>query len=201
MLATVPSPEKLDEKLDPRVKRTRGLIEQAFTDLLGEKDFQSITVQDITERAEVNRATFYAHFPDKYALLEHVIRQSFRQELKKRTLSACHFSDGNLQALLVTVCEFIAQSHARCKASENQFESLVETQVKQQIRELLERWLQEIGSEIDPQIAATATSWAIYGLALHWSRDKHHPSAEEYADQILPLIATNLRLKETSLLN
>ena len=43
-------------RLDPRVKRTRQLIQQAFMQLLSEKDFQNITVQDISERAEVNRA-------------------------------------------------------------------------------------------------------------------------------------------------
>jgi AcrR family transcriptional regulator len=194
MLGTTP----IQEKLDPRVKRTRSLIEQAFMELLDEKDFQSITVNDITERAEVNRATFYAHFTDKYALLGHVIRQSFRQELEKRMLSACSFSQANLHALLVTVCEFVLQSNARCKTAEGQFESLVEAQVKKQIQELLERWLQKNSSEIDSQIAATATSWAIYGLAVHWGRDKHHPSAEDYANQIYPLIAANLHLKKAS---
>jgi AcrR family transcriptional regulator len=190
-----------EEKLDPRVKRTRALIEQAFMELLEEKEFQSITVQDVTERAEVNRATFYAHFPDKFALLEHFIRQSFRQELEKRMLSACHYSDANLQALLVTVCEFIVQKNAHCKTTEGQFQALVETQVKKQIQELLERWLAKTGSEIDAHIAATATSWAIYGLALQWSHDKHHAPAEAFAGQIFPLIASNLRLKQVAVLN
>ena len=52
------------EKLDPRVKRTRTLLEQAFMDLIQEEGFQGVTVQDIAERAGVNRATFYAHFAD-----------------------------------------------------------------------------------------------------------------------------------------
>jgi len=71
-----------DEQLDPRVKRTRGLIQQSFMELLAEKGFRAVTVQDITERAEVNRTTFYAHFPDKYSLLEESIRQAFRSELE-----------------------------------------------------------------------------------------------------------------------
>jgi AcrR family transcriptional regulator len=60
----------LDEKLDPRVKRTRGLILQSFESLLAEKNFESISVQDVTDKAEINRATFYAHFQDKYTLLD-----------------------------------------------------------------------------------------------------------------------------------
>src|ERR1700690_1925078 len=55
----------LNQKEDPRVKRTRLLLEQAFMVVLKEKGFQTITVQDIAQRAGVNRATFYAHFEDK----------------------------------------------------------------------------------------------------------------------------------------
>ncbi len=184
-----------EEKLDPRVKRTRNLIEQAFSALLAEKGFNSISVQDITERAEVNRATFYAHFSDKFALLEHSIRQAFKQELDKRTLSVCHYSEANLYALLVTVCEFVAQANSHCRAAENQFESLLEMQVKKQVQELLEMWLQKTGSEIDPKMAAIAASWAAYGLALQWSHTKNRPTAEAYARTILPIVAGNLWLK------
>jgi len=190
MLATLPR----EEKLDPRVKRTRSLIQQAFMQLLTEKGFRAITVQDITERAEVNRATFYAHFADKYALLEESIRQMFRQELEKRMLRGCHYSEGNLQALIATVCEFVAQLHEHCKFSEQQFQLLVENQVRKQIQELIELWLEQASSEINPQTAATATSWAIYGLAVQWSQDKSHASAQAYARQVLPLVAANMRV-------
>jgi len=60
---------------DPRVKRTRQLLQQALMDLLREKGFQAITVQDIAERATLNRATFYAHFTDKYDLIDNVMRE------------------------------------------------------------------------------------------------------------------------------
>ena len=73
-----PNPKELEEKLDPRVKRTRNLILEAFNGLLAEKGFESISVQDVTDRAQINRATFYAHFPDKYALLDYTITQWFR---------------------------------------------------------------------------------------------------------------------------
>jgi len=194
MLATAPP----QERLDPRVKRTRALLQQSFTELLAEESFKSITVQSITERAEVNRATFYAHFPDKFALLKESIRQAFQQELEKRTLSTCHYSDDNLFALIMAVFEFTAQSGKHCKSTDSQFEVLVEAQVKQQVQELIEHWLTLTGSEIDPDIAATATSWAIYGLALRWSRDKsaNKASVEQFVEQVLPLIAANLRMAQ-----
>ncbi len=192
MLTNVP----VQKKLDLRVKRTRGLIQRAFIELLAEKGFREITVQDIAERAEINRATFYAHYPDKYALLEESVRRQFRQELEKRTLSACHYSEENLHALVMSVCEFVAQSSEHCKASEPQFDSLVEMQVRKQVQELIEMWLAQIGSQSSPQIAAVATSWAIYGLALEWSRARNRLPVEAYARQVLPLVISNLQLKQ-----
>ncbi|HNP73023.1 MAG TPA: TetR/AcrR family transcriptional regulator [Kouleothrix sp.] len=53
---------------DLRVQRTRKLLREALIDLTTEKGFAALTVQDITERAMVNRATFYRHYEDKYDL-------------------------------------------------------------------------------------------------------------------------------------
>lgn len=193
MLSTFP-----EEKLDPRVKRTRSLLEQSFMDVVAQKGFQLVSVQDITDKAGVNRATFYAHFPDKYALLDYSVRQGFRQELEKRTLNVCTFSMDNLRALIVTVCEFISNASSHCNPPSSQFESVMETQVKAQVQELIQNWIQKLGTDADPKIAATAASWAIYGLAQQWSHDrnKKRPSAEKFTDQILPLIAGNLSLAQ-----
>ena len=147
-----------DEKQDPRVKRTRSLILNAFMEILPEKGFQSVSVQDITEKAGINRATFYAHFPDKYALLDHSISQMFRQEIEKRMLDACHYSDENLKTLIVTVCEFVSNANSHCKPSSLQFESLVEAQVKNQLQGLLQVWLEQDDSDVDAKTAATAAS-------------------------------------------
>lgn len=184
-----------EAKLDPRVKRTRLLLEQAFMDELHEKGFQGISVQDIAGRAGVNRATFYAHFEDKYALLDYSVRQRFRQEIEKRTLDACHYTEENLRNLVIAVCEFVGNVSEHCKTAQPQFESLVETQVREQIQELLLKWIEQAGSRVEPATAATAGSWALYGLAQNWVHDKDHMPVEQYADEVLPLIASNLLLK------
>ena len=184
------------KKLAPRVKRTRQMIEQSFKGLITEKGFQSLSVQDITEQAGINRATFYAHFPDKYALLDHTIKQEFLQEIEKRTLNACHFSLDNLRMLVIVVCEFIDGAHGHCAMTEQQFQSLVETQVRAQIYTLISHWLESMPEieNIPKTRAATAVSWALLGLAVEWSRSKRMPPLEQYADQVLPLLAANIGL-------
>jgi AcrR family transcriptional regulator len=73
--------EEKAAKLDPRVKRTRELLVRAFDQLLQEKGHSGLTVQEITERAAINRATFYAHFRDQHELFDYVISEAFRDEL------------------------------------------------------------------------------------------------------------------------
>lgn len=56
-------------KIDRRVQRTRQLLRAALLSLIREKAFETISVQDIVHRANVGRATFYAHFSNKEDLL------------------------------------------------------------------------------------------------------------------------------------
>lgn len=60
------------KKKDLRVMRTHKMIIEAFFHLVEEKGFESITVQEIADRAMINRATFYAHFKDKQDLYEQI---------------------------------------------------------------------------------------------------------------------------------
>ncbi len=182
------------ERIDPRVKRSRQSLEQAFEHLLREKGFEAITVQDITQRAGLNRATFYAHFPDKDALLAQRIRQAFLAEIDKRMLHACHYSAENLRSLVVAVCEFSRDHVAHCKPPLAQYEALIEQQVKAVVYEVLLSWMKQVKSAVTPELAATAGSWAIYGLASQWNHGKGSRSAGKFADEVLPLVTANLRV-------
>lgn len=66
----------MSNKIDRRVVRTRRLLRGALLSLIRERGFDVITVQDITERATLNRATFYLHYADKHDLLLQVIRET-----------------------------------------------------------------------------------------------------------------------------
>jgi AcrR family transcriptional regulator len=68
--------EKMTQNLeDLRVRRTRKLLQKALLEAASEKGFAQVTVRDITERAMVNRATFYRHYEDKYDLLAHYMKE------------------------------------------------------------------------------------------------------------------------------
>jgi AcrR family transcriptional regulator len=55
--------------LDRRVQKTRKLLQDALVDLVSEKGFELVTIQEILDRSNVGRSTFYTHFQDKHELL------------------------------------------------------------------------------------------------------------------------------------
>jgi AcrR family transcriptional regulator len=55
---------------DRRVRRTRRALHDALLTLMTEKSYDAVTVQDIIDRADVGRSTFYSHFTDKRDLLD-----------------------------------------------------------------------------------------------------------------------------------
>ena len=63
--------------MDRRQRKTRKAIFDAFMDLLAQKAFEHITVAEIIERADVGRATFYAHFETKEFLLKNLCEELF----------------------------------------------------------------------------------------------------------------------------
>ena len=64
------------KNIDLRVKRTEIMLQEALISLISEKGFDAITVGDIAERAMVNRATFYRHYNDKYALVSAIFENA-----------------------------------------------------------------------------------------------------------------------------
>jgi AcrR family transcriptional regulator len=72
---------------DRRVRRTQQLLQTALISLIQEKGFESLSVQDIIDRANVGRATFYAHFDNKEDLLVSRL-DGLRASLQKRQREA-----------------------------------------------------------------------------------------------------------------
>src|SRR5690349_5267280 len=67
--------------MDRRIRKTRQAILEAFVGLLAEKDFEHITMNEIADRANVNRGTVYLHYMDKFDLLDQCIETHLAQLL------------------------------------------------------------------------------------------------------------------------
>lgn len=72
----------MEKKVDRRVKYTLMVIKNSFIKLLKEKSISKITIKEICEEADINRATFYAHFRDQQDLL-HQIESDVMKDIKQ----------------------------------------------------------------------------------------------------------------------
>jgi AcrR family transcriptional regulator len=183
---------------DPRVQRTHQLLIQAFMALVQEKqNIHSISVQEIATQATVNRATFYAHFEDKYALVESWMREKFQRILVSRLPPSSPLQRKTLHTLILTVFDFLALMRQYTKPSDRQFEPLFEIALQQELYDLLFIWLQQVPSELPFPEAARATtaqviSWAIFGPAAQWSRGDQSISKDIMAHHVLTVVIAGL---------
>lgn len=91
---------------DARVRYTRMVIRTSFVRLLERKPLSKITVKEICEAAQINRATFYRHYLDVYDLMEQVEAESLRE--LQQTLQAD--AQQGLRRMLTSMLEKIRQS-------------------------------------------------------------------------------------------
>src|ERR1700720_563302 len=97
------------ETTDPRILRSRRMLMDALARVLMKKGFEDVSVQEISDEATLNRATFYLHYADKNALLHAMTESRFRDLIERRDIT---FSDcnGALRAIALGVCDYLAES-------------------------------------------------------------------------------------------
>lgn len=182
-----------EAELDPRVRRTRVLLQDALRSLLAEKRFASISVAEIAARATVNRNTFYLHYEDKFALLESVLRADLRTMLHQRFAERPTFTRANFAALVAIVFQFLGRLQASCPRTAREAESRVHTVIQEEIRQIIDALLP---SDFAPssgwpgprETAVTVISWGLFGSAYEWSRGKQERAAEEVAEELAAVL-------------
>ena len=131
------------EVRDPRIRRTRKLLQGALGTLMQTKSFDEISVQDITEAATVNRATFYDHYTDKFALMEAMIAGGFHELLYERQLRYEAGCPAALGAIIQATCDFLTQAHSRGACDrQTAFQPLMDAAIAKAIQRLLMEGLQ-----------------------------------------------------------
>ncbi|WP_109687498.1 TetR/AcrR family transcriptional regulator [Tumebacillus permanentifrigoris] len=84
-------------KVDRRILKSQEAIKKAFLELMSDKNFDDITIQDISDRANVSRGTIYLHYADKFDLLNKLIGEHIN-EMRKicHSASELDYHEGNL---------------------------------------------------------------------------------------------------------
>ncbi|GHP01103.1 hypothetical protein KSF_111500 [Reticulibacter mediterranei] len=192
---------KINEREDPRVLRTRQLLLQAFSELFLEKGFQTMTVQDIAERAKINRSTFYTHFEDKFAILESWVREQFQLRVASRVLTGDSWSLNTFRLLILHVVEWFAEFHQLTSSADRSLIPLMVTTLQEALFELLLQGFKSVAGSRWDQLAdletvAMVTSWAIFGSGFQcfnqWDEQTETLPPEELADQVTNVLMRGL---------
>lgn len=153
--------EANETRPDRRVQRTHRLLREALIALVLERGWDAITVQDICERADVGRSTFYSHFGDKEALLTSGF-ESLRRELE-----AYVGREGGPGRLA-----FVEPLLAHCQENRRIFRALIGQRSHQVVQRkfralLLEMVKEDLGDEV-PELVAHFVTGALLELIAWW---------------------------------
>jgi AcrR family transcriptional regulator len=159
------------EVRDPRMKRTRQLLQDALRKLMQEKSLDEILVQEIAQAATVNRATFYDHYTDKFALFQSMIASDFHKLLEERGI----YVDGTcsqLSAVILAVCDYLEQTHRNRTDCTRQdaFAPLMDAAVTLATRRVVLEGIRRRSGRfsVPREVVASTVSWAIFGAAKAW---------------------------------
>jgi AcrR family transcriptional regulator len=166
---------------DRRVRRTESAIRAAFESLIAEKGYSAVTIQDILERADVGRSTFYAHYRDK----EDLLTKGF-DDVRASLTTPHHVGEagrpqaGGLLAPTLAIFEHVEQYRHTWKPLVLKGGADIVTRVLRDTTEdLIRRDLQQ-HSPTSPQLEP-ATQFLAAGLMglLTWWLDSQHPATAQ----------------------
>jgi AcrR family transcriptional regulator len=190
---------------DRRVHRTEQLLRTALVSLIEEKGFETLTVQDIIDRANVGRATFYAHFDNKEDLLVSGFDglRTALKELQRRAHLRTTSSDERLFAFSHEMFAHIAEYRKVFRAMVGKRSGALVQQLLQKIVvDLVRDDLKAmVGRRDDRSAPAEAVvqfvTGGFFGLAMLWATGKLPVSVEEvnalFRRLAMPVVKAALR--------
>ena len=190
----------MSKKLDPRVIRTRRYLREALIELVIEKGYDQVTVQDITDRATLNRATFYLHYRDKNELLLDCATELFddiwdRTQISKHATTLLDPATAN-PALLQPIIEHFAEHAAfyRVVLGENGVPAFAET-VRQYYSHALHELIARHMVTSDPALLDTLVYFnaaGVLGMFSWWVRNDMPHSPEVMSRYLLDIVSQSL---------
>ena len=182
---------------DPRIKRTRKLLQDAMIELTIERGFAAISVADIAEHAEVNRSTFYRHFLDKYDLLYQFLDSAHASIARKtdRYIKLTGTRPGPL-AMIQHLQEYSAfYRHMLGAKGDPHFVQRFRENTERRYRELLEQFPAPDDPSAPPaDMRVRYASWAAIGAILWWLEHDQPYSAEQLAAWLMRLASMTVGL-------
>ncbi len=168
---------------DRRIQRTQHMLSNALFALIVERGYDTITVQDITVRANVGRATFYLHYKDKEELLSASLKQlvnELTQYVEPNTGSPATY-----KTLSVRVFQHVAQHHDLYHALLGESgPPIISIRMRRYLAELIQNYvimplIARGKAGVDPKLLAAHAAGSLLALLIWWLDHNLMQSAEE----------------------
>ncbi len=173
--------------LDRRVQRTQQLLKQAFVEVVKEKGFPATSIQDVTDRANVNRGTFYTHFPDKYALFDAVVCEEIQRTLIDPLPPVSEWDSKTLHLFVQSVIESCDGRYKYLCLTKDMLPQF-ERAAHEGMIKLLQEWLKSnvrIRSQVSLEMIAHIMTSAIIGATMQYCQSSTTISSDEMASAVL----------------
>lgn len=188
----------MNKKTDLRILRTKKSIRKAFYELIQEKGYEAITVQDIADRAMINRNTFYLHYQNKPDLLDTCMNELL-SDLKDAILfcpiSMNPFSISLLETVMQTVLEHISLNMTFYRSmliEENriyQFQAKMENIIKDKLMEGWKPAQENAPLAISKELLIEYLGSSFMGIVIWWIKNDKPLSKEEVSSQFSKIAA------------
>ncbi|GHO46470.1 TetR/AcrR family transcriptional regulator [Ktedonospora formicarum] len=178
-------------KGDRRIQRTRQALIQSFKDIVREKGFTATSIQDITERANVSRGTFYLHFTDKYTMIDEFIREDFQIHIASAIPPTSQWKRETLYLLITTMLDYFEHKYNHQKRLTPTIAPLIERAMHEELTALLLTWLNQDArpyTRVPVETIARIAGWAVFGAAIEWSQEESAIPLDRMANDILSVI-------------
>lgn len=174
---------------DLRVVKTNAALIGAFEELLREKPFEKITVKTICDRALVSRATFYAHYRDKYELFHAVISARFDTFDEGGITHADSFENGFADLLAFLRDDEMLRHRTSIGAIDFEIAELVTNVLSARVLEQIDNGAWRLKNpQIDASFAVTYIAYGVAGVVASWIRGGREQSEREVAHTIALLL-------------
>ncbi|TWT05244.1 TetR/AcrR family transcriptional regulator [Planococcus sp. CPCC 101016] len=181
-------------KKDRRIDKSKNALKEALICLMNEKEFKSITITEIVHLANLNRGTFYKHYPTQEELLNELIEDilndlidSYREPYKTMK----NFEVGKMSSSSIKIFDHVERY--------SRFYTIIinsnvlpgfQNRVCQVLKELVQHDLAAVKPEanIDRSLLSSYNAYALFGLIIEWVNGGYKFTPHQMAEQLLNII-------------
>lgn len=177
-------------KVNRKIKYTKMVLKNSLIKLLNEKPISRITITEICEEADINRATFYAHYSDQCDLLQQIEQELIDDIMKYLEKYSFHEEDPESVQLMEKIFEYIKENSKVCSVllGERGDKKFLKDVLLIVQKQCIVEWTtkKSMNKEMAEYLYSYATNGSV-GFIIKWLEDGMKQSTHDMSNMIIRL--------------